>query len=420
MELKDNQDSLFQWYRIQRFNFTIWTVLSGTLLARTSYFMAWPYLIVFLYKDYNATASEIGAMLALSALVGVFTGLYSGYLSDKFGRKWVMITGSAIAAIAYSGIGVANEIWHFFVLLTLCGLMRPMIEAPAKAVIGDNLADPKDRELALNVRYFVLNLGGAIGPLIGITLALAAPQKLFLITGLTYLFFGAWLWFSFLRYPEAQKNEENEVPNFKVTLKVIIKDKIFQILLVANLIMMFVYAQLESSLPQVLVRSSIPDAATLIAALVLVNTLTIIIFQFPMLKLMERFPLFMRTRIGMILMGLGQIAFIFTPEQWLIGWALGCFIVSLGEVIAFPTLSVQIDQLAPEHLRGSYFGAAAIYSLGFAIAPLVGGAILDRLDADWLWILCIVLCGVMVFLYKRVESRSNNKVQQQEPLANSL
>lgn len=40
--------------------------------------------------------------------------------------------------------------------------MRPMIEAPAKAVIGDNLSDVKDRELALNIRYFVLNLGGAI------------------------------------------------------------------------------------------------------------------------------------------------------------------------------------------------------------------------------------------------------------------
>lgn len=416
---KGSQESLFQWQRIQRFNFTVWTVLSGTLLARTSYFMAWPYLIIFLYQDYNATALEVGGMLAASGLVGVFTGLYSGYLSDKFGRKWVMIAGSAIAALAYSGIGVANEIWQFFVLLTLCGLMRPMIEAPAKAVIGDNLSDVKDRELALNIRYFVLNLGGAIGPLIGITLALAAPQQLFIVTGITYLLFGAWLWLSFLRCPETTQGEGGEIPDFKATVKVIAHDKIFQILLIANLIMMFVYAQLESSLPQVLVRSSLPDAATLIATLVLVNTLTIIVFQFPMLKLMERFPLFMRTRIGMLLMGLGQVAFIVTPENWVLGWALGCFIVSLGEVIAFPTLSVQIDQLAPEHLRGSYFGAAAIYSLGFAIAPLVGGAMLNTLDADWLWALCIGLCGVMIWLYKLVEARSSKQEELKESLANS-
>lgn len=57
--------------------------------------------------------------------------------------------------------------WHrafksnlaIFIMIVLTGLMRPMIEAPGKAVIGDNLPDEKDRELALNVRYFLLNLG---------------------------------------------------------------------------------------------------------------------------------------------------------------------------------------------------------------------------------------------------------------------
>ncbi|CCO44468.1 putative Permease of the major facilitator superfamily [Vibrio nigripulchritudo SOn1] len=419
MATTENQESLFQWQRVKRFNFTIWTVLGGTLLARTTYFMAWPYLIVFLYQDYNASALEVGSMLAASAVVGVVSGLYSGYLSDKFGRKWVMISGSLIAVLAYGGIGVASEIWQFFVLLMLCGLMRSMIEAPAKAVIGDNLSDGKDRELALNIRYFVLNLGGAIGPLIGISLALAAPQKLFLVTGISYLIFALWLWLSFARFPEKRNHEDCEVPDFKATIKVIARDKIFQILLIANLTMMFVYAQLESSLPQVLVRSSVADAATLIASLVLVNTLTIIVFQFPMLKLMEKVPLFKRTQIGMVLMGVGMVGFIATPEDWAIGWGMACFIISLGEVIAFPTLSVQIDQLAPEHLRGSYFGAAALYSLGFAIAPLVGGAMLDKLDADWLWALCGLLCLIMIWLYRLVEARTVKQEDLQETLANT-
>ncbi|UAB72187.1 MFS transporter [Vibrio sp. SCSIO 43132] len=419
MAATENQESLFQWQRVKRFNFTIWTVLGGTLLARTTYFMAWPYLIVFLYQDYNASALEVGSMLAASAVVGVVSGLYSGYLSDKFGRKWVMISGSLIAVLAYGGIGVASEIWQFFVLLMLCGLMRSMIEAPAKAVIGDNLSDGKDRELALNIRYFVLNLGGAIGPLIGISLALAAPQKLFLVTGISYLIFALWLWLSFARFPEKRNLEDCEVPDFKATIKVIARDKIFQILLIANLTMMFVYAQLESSLPQVLVRSSVADAATLIASLVLVNTLTIIVFQFPMLKLMEKVPLFKRTQIGMVLMGVGMVGFIATPEDWAIGWGMACFIISLGEVIAFPTLSVQIDQLAPEHLRGSYFGAAALYSLGFAIAPLVGGAMLDKLDADWLWALCGLLCLIMIWLYRLVEARTVKQEDLQETLANT-
>ena len=129
----ERSESLFQKQRIKRFNFSVWTVLTGTLLARTSYFMAWPFLIVFLYEDYGASAIEVGTMLAVSAVVGAGTGLYSGYLSDKLGRKWVMVLGSWIASISYTGIALASEVWQFYVLIMMTGLMRPMIEAPAKA-----------------------------------------------------------------------------------------------------------------------------------------------------------------------------------------------------------------------------------------------------------------------------------------------
>ncbi|ENJ7184612.1 MFS transporter [Vibrio fluvialis] len=403
----EKQESLFEWQRIQRFNFSVWTVLAGTLFARTSFFMAWPFLIVFLYQDYGATAVEVGTMLASSAVVGAVTGLYSGYLSDKFGRKWVMVAGALAASVAYTGIGMANQIWHFYVLIILAGLMRPMIEAPAKAVLGDNLSNLKDRELAMNIRYFLLNLGGAIGPLIGITLGLAHPQVLFIATGITYLIYALWLLMAIERKGHHVKPDTSLLPNFARTLRVISKDSIFVKMMIANFIMMFVYAQMESSIPQVIVRSSVSDAAQLVASLVLVNTLTIIIFQFPTLKWLEHVPLFVRTRIGMVLMMLAQVGFLFTPTDWPYGWYIAGFILSMGEVIAFPTLNVQIDRMAPAHLRGSYFGAAALYSLGFAIAPLVGGVVIESLNPSWLFGFCIVLCLGMIWLYWLAEHQED-------------
>ncbi|MDE1209703.1 MDR family MFS transporter [Vibrio aestuarianus] len=408
------EDSLFQWERVQRFNFSVWTVLMGTLIARTSFFMAWPFLIVFLYQDYGASAIEVGGMLAASAVVGAVTGLYSGYLSDKFGRKWVMVAGSWIAALAYSGIGIADQIWQFYVLIVITGLMRPMIEAPAKAVIGDNLSNVKDRELALNIRYFLLNLGGAVGPLLGITLGLTHPQSLFFFAGGTYLIYGFWLLFGIERKGRYIQPDRTALPNFTSTLRVISKDNIFVKLMVANFIMMFVYGQVESSIPQVIVRTSVSDAAQIVAGLVLVNTMTIIVFQFPMLKWLESIPLFVRTRIGMGLMAVAQIGFLLTPADWPIGWAIACFILSMGEVIAFPTLNVQIDRMAPAHLRGSYFGAAALYSLGFAIAPLIGGVVIESLSSNWLFGVCFVLCLVMIWLYWVAEHQEDNV--QREPI----
>lgn len=408
----DSTNSLFKLERLSRFTKPVWTVLVGTLLVRTTFFMAWPFLIVILYQDYQASAVMVGVMLATSSLIGSLLGLYIGYLSDIFGRKWVMVSGSLIAVFSFVGIGLANQIWQFFVLIVGTGITRQMIEAPAKSVIGDCLHDRKDRELALNLRYFAINAGGAIGPLLGIAIALHHPQPLFITTGISYLLYGITLLINLPGKRPASHDSENR-PNFLATLTIIARDSIFIKMLIANFLLMFMYGQAESSLPQIIVRTGLADAAKMISGLVLVNTVTIILFQFPTLKLMESMSLFARTRIGMILVALSQIGFLFSSAEWPMGWFLSSFVLALGEVITFPTLGVQIDRLAPPHLRGAYFGAAALYSLGFAVAPVGGGILIAWYGASWLYAICTVLCGVMIGLYWLAEHQEEKMKKDQ-------
>ena len=54
-------------------------------------------------------------------------------------------------------------------------------------------------------------------------------------------------------------------------------------------------------------------------------------------------------------------------------------------------MNVHIDRLAPAHLRGAYFGAASFYSLGFALAPLIGGFVLDQFGGFWLFMMASLL-----------------------------
>ena len=41
----------------------------------------------------------------------------------------------------------------------------------------------QERERALNIRYFLMNVGAALGPLLGVTLGLSAQKSTFFITG---------------------------------------------------------------------------------------------------------------------------------------------------------------------------------------------------------------------------------------------
>lgn len=401
--------SLFKLERIKRFPTIIWLIFGGTFLARTSYFMAWPFLIVILYDNYQASEAQIGLIFAVSAAVSSVSGLYTGYLSDKLGRKVIMLTGCILAGLTYYGIGAAFELWHLAALMILAGLMRPTIEAPGKAVISDNLADTKDRELALNIRYFILNAGGAIGPLIGISLALDHPQTLFYVTGFTYFFYAVLLMWGF-KFSQINLPPSHEsLIRFRKVFAVISKDKLFMGLLVANILLMFVYSHIESSIPQVLARSGLDDAVKWIGILVIVNTCTVILLQFPLLALLESKNVFFRTRLGVSLMGVAQVIFIFTPENYAYGWVLGTLFLSIGEVIAFPTLSVQIDRLAPAHLKGSYFGAASLYSTGFAIGPLVGGWLLSNDAKVALFLICLLSVLAIIVIYYRSEQYAQSR-----------
>ncbi len=96
--------------------------------------------------------------------------------------------------------------------------------------------------------------------------------------------------------------------------------------------------------------------------------------------------------------GLVQLGFAWTPVTLFAGLALATVVLSLGELIVFPTFSVEVDQLTPDDLRGSYFGAANLYSLGTALAPLYGGIMLDHAGSQALYLGLAALCGVIMLL----------------------
>jgi predicted MFS family arabinose efflux permease len=78
-------------------------------------------------------------------------------------------------------------------------------------------------------------------------------------------------------------------------------------------------------------------------------------------------------------------------------WVLVTLVLSLGEVILFPTLQLQVDRLAPSHMKGSYFGAAGLSGIGFGLGPFVGGFMLQYLGGPitfWSTALCSVFGGV--------------------------
>lgn len=306
-------------------------------------------------------------------------------------------------------------------MITLCSIATALWRPLTSALIGDIISDSKIREFAMQSLYFVVNVGCAVGPMLGVWLGLTGEQSSFNITAIAFVFLLALLHWGFKSHHATQQpkvgtlacdkaDNGTELPEEKtnpVTLQQIVAallaDKLFQCLIFANVLCMFIYAQMDSSLIQYLTRAQVPDLLQLISSLIFTNALVIISTQFILLRLMAQLSLIKRIQIGLVLLMCSQIWLAINPLTLFWGWIGAIVVMSLAEAILFPTMNVHIDRLAPDHLRGAYFGAASLYGLGFAMAPLGGGIMLDHFGGYWLFMASAGLSLLVIYLYAILE-----------------
>ena len=385
------------WAYLRQFTPLVWIVILGTFMVRTTFFMVWPFLSILLYRDYDLSATLIGLILGATAALSTLVSFYGGWLSDKWGRRNILLFGCLISALSVGLLGLSHQVSWLALGVIGSGLSYGLIDSPGKALMADSLVEPKARELALHLRYFLLNLGAAIGPLLGVSYGLSARQETFLLLSASYLLLGLIFIIGF-RLAGCQGSRAAG-PDMRAVLRVLWLDRGFLLLTLANLLLMLVYAQFESPLIQYLTRAGTPEVEHLIGWLVATNALTIVILQFPLLHLTASWHTKRRLQLGVAFFLGAQLQFALgdTAVWW--HWIVAVILLSIGECILFPLLNVLVDQMAPEHLKGSYFGAASMSGLGIAIGALLGGWILANWGGAWLYGVMALLCLAILQLY---------------------
>ena len=395
----------------------IWIVLLGSFFGRGTYFMVWPFLAILLHEKFALGPGAIGVILSVSAMASAVLGFYVGSLSDRCGRRSILILGTAINAFAFLVLSVAETLTAFVVSITLCSVGRAIWEPPSSALFGDLIPDKHARELALQFRYFLINVGAALGPMVGVWVGISAQQSTFGLTALSYLLLClGFVWaFRYSAAGRASVAQRHTVTNFSGTLRVLRQDRVFLVVVLANILTLFIYAHFDTSLVQYLTQMRAPALIGLISSMILVNALTIVLLQFPLLRLMRGLSVNNRMLVGVMILAVGQVWFALNPVHLAYGWLGATFIVSVAEAILFPTMSIQVDRMAPNHLRGSYFGASSFYAFGWSSAPLVGGFVIEWLGGSVLYWGMFALCGVVLLLYRHSREQAETLPSSEAP-----
>ena len=140
------------------------------LASNTAYFWmiagVWSTLIPLFGKE-RVGLSEIGVGLALAvASAAEFVVLFNaGSLTDKLGRKAVMVPSFAGMAIAVAAFGLAEPVTIFFIGMAVLGVTFGYGGIPAPVMLSD-ITPEEHSPTAIGVYRFVGDLGFVLGPLL--------------------------------------------------------------------------------------------------------------------------------------------------------------------------------------------------------------------------------------------------------------
>ena len=103
--------------------------------------------------------------MAVFSLMSMLTAPLWGRLSDRVGRRPVLMVSMAAAALAYLWMGFADALWMLFAARALAGACAGNIAA-AQAYIAD-VTPPEKRARGMGMIGAAFGLGFIIGPALG-------------------------------------------------------------------------------------------------------------------------------------------------------------------------------------------------------------------------------------------------------------
>ncbi|MEP1471202.1 MAG: MFS transporter [Halieaceae bacterium] len=373
-------------------------------------------ILPFLSPELGASNFDIALIIVSYAVCSGLCGPYWGKLSDRMGRKPVIMICLAGGALAYVMLGLASELWMVFAARAFAGLMAGNIGV-ASAMMAD-LTTPENRARGMGLIGAAFGLGLVMGPLLGGLLAgdgNSFTLPCIVAGGMSVLAIIA----AALFLPESvskQKQEESRVlQQGKQSLS------IYQML-----------KQTGNRLltTQYVLHNSCVSAFTYMFPLWVADLLDwtprevgIVFgiqgaimavlqggFMGQLIRLLGEFPL-LRVSITLFLSGLIMAAF----AQTMPVMVAAAFTAMSGATLCMPVLNTLTSNRTPAALRGRMLGTtSSAASWGRVVGPLFAGTNLALFGYQAAWLGCAALVAVYLAwaLWERPERHSGMQIPE--------
>lgn len=359
-----------------------------------------PLLTLFLSNKLGLNPQDVGLLLGIAVFSATLLSLYGGYIIDKLDKRQLLIVAMLSSGIGLILLTFAQNLYLVTVVLVISETASALFLIGSKAILSENLPVGQ-RVKAFSLNYTLTNIGYAVGPMIGVVIAGVQPSAPFIVAGAIaigsiFLLLGA--------TRDASPITSGSAPqSFLNTLMILKNDRTMVLFTLGCLLSTLVHGRFTLYLSQyLLVTHTQQQTLDTMAALLACNAITVILLQYQIGRWLSREHLRHWIAGGTALFIVGLIGF--SVADSLLGWCVAMFIFTLGEMIIYPADFLFVDTLAPETLRGSYYGAQNLAALGGALSPVICGFLLMHTPAPTMfYALCALtaLGGTLCYLAGR-------------------
>ncbi len=385
-----------------------WIVVGVSFIDRVGGTMLFPFFSLYITWKFDVGMTTAGIVLGIFPAFGMIGNIIGGALTDKYGRRRLIIFGLVFSAISTLSLGLVNELVMLYPLAIIIGLLSNIAGPAHQAMIADILPE-KQRTEGFGLMYVVANMAWIIGPTLGGFIANRSYFALF-VTDAIVSSVVALLFYLFISetkaVPRPGEEPEGMLQTFKGYGKVL-RNYTFMAFITTAVLMGLVYLQMYNSL-SVYLRDNHSIDPQGYGFLMTTSAITVISLQYWITRRIKGRSPFLLMAAGAFFYAIGFTLFGVVTVYWL--FAMNVVIITLGEMIIMPVSQTLAVGFAPEEMRGRYM---AIFSFAWAIpatvGPVLAGLILDNYNPNLLWYLGGILCLIAVAGFYTLHLRLGNQ-----------
>ncbi len=382
-----------------------WILVVATFIDRLGGALLFPFFTLYITSKFGVGMTQVGVIFAVFSISSVVGSFFGGALTDRLGRKKMLLFGLVVSGLSSLLMGLVNVISLFFAVTLLVGILANTGGPAQQAMVADLLPEEK-RIQGYGIIRIVVNLAVTIGPIIGGLLATQSFLLLFIFDALTSLITAVIVYFALRETrpaPTEGEAEESMGQTFRGYLDVL-KDSAYTWFLIASALMVVVYMQMNTTLA-VYLRDTHDVTIQHFAFILSLNAAMVVLFQFPIAHWISKYRPLVVMAVGTWLYAVGFAMYGLVASYPF--FLLAMVIITMGEMFVAPVGQTIVAHLAPEDMRGRYMAVFGFsWVLPTAVGPLLAGLIMDNADPRWVWyaagILGLIAGGAFYLLEWRV------------------